>query len=399
MKRVKWFLSLILVFTILIIQSLFSQSPVPDGTTVDKIAGGYQFVEGPVWHSDGYLLFSDIPANTVYKWSEDGGSEVYLNPSGNSNGLMWDANHLLILAQHGNRRVARIEADATETALATHYEGKRLNSPNDLALKSDGSIFFTDPPWGINNNPGLRELDWDGIYRLNPDGKLYLLDETVAYPNGICFSPDESKLYVNDSGGRKIYVWDVVNDSTLANKQLFYSMPGSGSADGMKVDTEGNLYSTGPGAVWIFKPDGSLLDKIPVPETTANLNWGGPDNNELYITASSSIYRIKVNATGSSVLTVGASSWKPESIRLLPNYPNPFNPGTRIGFELDRAQYVSLSIHNVTGQEVATLFNHEWKNSGEHDLSFHADKLPGGMYFYRLTAESFVDTKRMVLLK
>lgn len=398
MKNHNFSLAHVLLLSVIIPAVLFSQSPVPDGAKAERIASGYQFVEGPVWHSDGYLLFSDIPANTVYKWSEEGGSEVYLKPSGNSNGLMWDDQNRLILAQHGHRRVARIEEGGKEVALATHFEGKRLNSPNDLTLKSDGSIFFTDPPWGINNNPSAREIDWDGIYRLSPDGEITLLDKTITYPNGICFSPDETKLYVNNSGGRKIYVFDVVNDTTLANKKLFYSMSGSGAADGMKVDTEGNVYSTGPGAVWIFKPDGTLLDKIELPQNPANVNWGGPENKTLYMTAQNSIYRIKINAVGTSVRRTRSAS-KAKSFHLHANYPNPFNARTRIGFGLNRSQPVTLKIYNLQGQEVATPLLNEWKDAGDHNLHFDAGELPGGIYVYRLTAESFTDTKRMVYLK
>lgn len=387
--------SIYFLFFLMITHSAFAQSPVPEGATVEKIASGFQFVEGPVWHADGYLLFSDIPANRVYKWSESGGAEIYLSPSGKSNGLMWDSSNRLVLAQHEKRRVARLESDGTETGLVSQYSGKRLNSPNDLSLKSDGSIYFTDPPWGINNSQ--RELDFDGIYRLNPDGKLYLLDKSVRYPNGICFSPDESKLYVNNSSGLEIFVWDVIDDSTIANKQLFFKMPGSGAADGMKVDTEGNIYSTGPMAVWIFKPDGTLLDKIPTPETPANIGWGGPENNALYITASKSLYRITLNAAGST--DVRQSSIVPESNRLLPNYPNPFNPTTRIAFELERAQIVRLSIHNVTGEEVFIPVDKTWMSAGLHELEFGAANLPSGIYLYRLSAGTFAETGRMTLLR
>ena len=374
---------------------LYSQSPVPEGAEVEKIAGGFQFVEGPVWNSEGYLLFSDINGNTVYKWSDAGGAEIFLTPSGKSNGLALDADNRLLLAQHAKRRVARLDADGAETALAAQFEGKKLNSPNDLAVKSDGAIYFTDPPWGISNSQ--RELDFDGIYRLNPAGALFLLDKSVRYPNGICFSPDESKLYVDNSSGLEIFVWDVIGDSTIANKRLFYKMPGNGAADGMKVDTTGNLYCAGPMAVWIFTPDGTLLDKIPVPETPTNLNWGGPERNVLYITASTSLYRIALNATGTDVKK--HSSLLPKSSRLLPNYPNPFNPTTRIAFQLNRAQRVRLAVYNAAGEEIARPIDQVRLNAGMHELTFNADGLPSGIYFYRLTTAFFVETKHMTMLR
>src|SRR3972149_4725840 len=179
---------------------VIAQSPVPSGATVEKVTDGYQFVEGPLWREPGYLIFSDIPANTVYKWAEAGGKEVFLIPSGNSNGLAADLQDRVLLAQHGNRRISRIEEDNTEIALATHYDNKKLNSPNDIAVKSSGSIYFTDPPYGIN--PNQEELGFYGIYCLTPDSNLYLLDNSLSRPNGIVFSPDETKLYVNDSQAR-----------------------------------------------------------------------------------------------------------------------------------------------------------------------------------------------------
>lgn len=377
----------------------FANSPVPEDATLDKIADGFQFVEGPVWHPDGFLIFSDIPGNTVYKWDPATGStEAFHQPSGNSNGLSLDLQGNVLLCQHGKRRVARLEADGTETALATHYNGKRLNSPNDLAVKSDGSIYFTDPPYGISS--GQEELGFYGIYRLTPEGKVMLLDKSLNRPNGICFSPDETKLYVNDSQARRIYVWDVKEDLTLGNRKLFYTMSGNGAADGMKVDTQGNLYSTGPGGVWIFAPDGSLLDKISVPGQTANLNWGDADYQTLYITAQKAVYKIRLNAVGAGVeVPVGAL---PTQFELRQNYPNPFNPSTTIAFTLKKPSHVSLSIFNAQGQKIHELASGEFA-AGHHEFDWDATDAQGaplasGIYFYQLTLDDQQVTKKMVYI-
>ncbi|MCK5078094.1 MAG: SMP-30/gluconolactonase/LRE family protein [Calditrichia bacterium] len=258
---------------------------------VEKIAEGFQFVEGPVWVDGIGLLFSDIPANTIYKWTPDSGVTIFLKPSGNSNGLTLDRNNHLLLAQHGNRQLVRLEKDGTQAALVTHYKGKPLNSPNDIAVKSDGAIFFTDPPYGIS--PEQEEIGFYGIYRLSPAGQLQLLDKSLRRPNGITFSPDESRLYVGDSEGRTIYVWDVENDSSITNKRQFVFMDAKGYTDGMKVDEKGNLFSTGPFGVWVYTPDGTVLDTILVPGQTTNCNWGDVDGKTLYITSGNAVYRVR----------------------------------------------------------------------------------------------------------
>jgi gluconolactonase len=268
-----------------------AQSQVIKYPKVEKIAEGFSFIEGPLWIDGVGLIFSDIPENKVYLFSTDSVLSVYLDPSGNSNGLTLDHEKRLLLAQHGNRQLARLEGDHSFTSLATLYDGRRLNSPNDLVVKSDGSVFFTDPPYGISGDQ--EELGFSGIYRLNPAGRLELLDKSLARPNGIVFSPDEKTLYVNDSETRKIYKWDVLNDSTIANKQLFGLMTPAGNADGMKVDKEGFLYVTGPVGVWIFDPKGTPVDTIPVPGQTTNCGWGDKDGKTLYVTSGSALFRIR----------------------------------------------------------------------------------------------------------
>lgn len=268
-------------------------------TKVEKVAGGLQFTEGPVWHPKGFLLFSDIPANTIYQWTPDKKIKVFRRPSGKANGNTLDREGRLITGEHSNRRVSRTDKNGKIVTLAHQYEGKRLNSPNDLAVKSDGSIYFTDPPYGIK--PEQEELGFYGVYRLAPNGKLTLLVKDIFRPNGIVFSPDEKRLYVNDSEQGYIRVFDVKSNGTLENGKLFAELKDpnqKGVPDGMKVDQEGNVYSTGPGGVWIFSPSGNLLGKIEVPEVAANIAWGDRDYKTLYITASNSLYRIRLKISG-----------------------------------------------------------------------------------------------------
>ncbi len=267
------------------------QSQVIRHPVVEKIAEGFTFVEGPLWIDELGLLFSDIPENKVYLFSPDSVLSIFLDPSGHSNGLALDHEKRLLLAQHGERQLGRKEADNTIIPLAAHYHGKRLNSPNDIAVKADGSVYFTDPPYGISVDQ--EELGFSGIYRLDPAGNLQLLDRSLNRPNGIVFSPDEKVLYVNDSETRRIYQWDVVNDTAIANKRLFGSMSPEGYADGMKVDKDGFLYVTGPIGVWIFNPEGTPVDTIPVPGQTSNCGWGDGEGKTLYVTSGSALYRIR----------------------------------------------------------------------------------------------------------
>lgn len=275
---------------------VYAQSPVPDDAELKQLANGFSLSEGPYWHPDGYLLFSDVSESIIYKWSEEGGVETYLSPSGETNGISADRFGNIIVAQHDERQVGRIESDLTITPLATNYQGDALHSPNDLVIKSDGAIFFTDPPWGGNTS----EIDFHGVYRISPtSGEVQLLEDELSYPNGIAFSPDESKLYVSESITGDIYVYDVMNDSTLANGSLFVTVNEYGNADqdgsdGIKIDNEGNLWATGSEGVAIFAPDGSLLDIINVPGSTTNLGWGGTDSLTLFITNFNGLYSIKL---------------------------------------------------------------------------------------------------------
>ncbi|MBD2449396.1 galactose-1-epimerase [Nostoc sp. FACHB-152] len=275
------------------------QTIVDKNAKVEKIAAGFQFIEGPLWHPEDFLLFSDIPANTIYKWQPNKKLEVFRHPSGNANGNTFDKQGRLITAEHSNRRLSRTEKNGKLVSLVSHYQGKRLNSPNDLVVKSDGSIYFTDPPYGIKKEQ--EELGFYGVYRLKTDGKLTLLVRDFVRPNGIAFSPDETKLYVNDSERGHIRVFDVDSNGLLKNGRIFAQQkyPGKeGVPDGMKVDLGGNVYSTGPGGVWVYSPAGTLLGIIQVPEAPANLAWGDSDYRSLYITANNSLYRIRLRNPG-----------------------------------------------------------------------------------------------------
>ncbi len=286
---------------------------VPPAAKIEKLAGGFQFIEGPIWVKDGggHLLFSDIPANAILKWTPDGKVTTFRKPvfpgtfsSGQfvgSNGLILDPQGRLVSCEHGNRRVARTEENGSITVLADRFEGRRLNSPNDAVYRKNGDLYFTDPPYGFlkqDDDPAM-ELKFNGVYRLTKAGKLELLVKDMTRPNGLGFSPDEKKLYIaNSDSARKIWmVFDVKADGTLANGRVFYDVTkeqAAGVPDGMKLDRRGNLYCTGPGGIWVFSPDGKHLGTIQPPETPANCNWGDADGKSLYMTARTGLYRIKL---------------------------------------------------------------------------------------------------------
>ena len=271
----------------------------------EQLATGFQFTEGPIWMPQGYLLFSDIPASRIYRYDPaDNTVEVWREPSGNSNGLTRDREGRLIACEHGNRRVSRTAADGTVNALAETYQGGRLNSPNDVVVKSDGTVYFTDPPYGIQ--PAEREQPCNGVYRILSDETIELLVEDFDRPNGLAFSPDESMLYIDDSPRRHVRAFDVRADGTLTNSRIVADMdhPQPGSPDGMKIDQAGHLYVTGATGVWVFEPDGAPLGVIVTPERPANCAWGDADRQTLYITARTSLYRVRVKIPGLPVAGV-----------------------------------------------------------------------------------------------
>lgn len=266
-----------------------------------RIATGFQFTEGPVWHPEGHLLFSDIPADTIYRLAPDHTVTPWRKPSGNSNGLTFDRQGRLVACEHGNRRVSLTAPNGEVQPVATHYQGKRLNSPNDVVVRSDGSIYFTDPPYGIQEDQ--RELGFNGLFRVLPQGDIHLMADDMGRPNGLAFSPDETVLYVDDSERRQIRAFDVAEDGSLTNGRIWADMasPDAGSPDGMKVDREGNVYCTGPGGLWVFTPDARCLGVLKGPEQPANLAFGGDDLRTLFLTARTSIYTLRTKVPGMPV--------------------------------------------------------------------------------------------------
>lgn len=390
------------------ISYLHAQSPIPAGAKLEKIASGILQPEGPVWKDSTGLLFSDIKAAKIYLWSSiNNSTSIYLQKSDSSNGLTYDNQGRLILTQMGKRRISRQELNGTITPIASTYLGKKFNSPNDLVVKSDGSIFFTDPDFNIPVG-GTKEIMINGvyikgIYRISTNGSVQLLDGTFDKPNGICFSPDEKKLYVNESPKGEIYEWDVINDSTISNKRLLYKIPTSGYVDGMKVDTSGNLYITGPTGVWIISSTGVYLDKIALPnnQSGSNCAWGDSDRKTLFITTSASggsVYKIRlteltdIEETNKNTLS--------HDFHLSQNYPNPFNPETVISWYLKSESYVTLKIYDALGKEVETLVN-EFQRGGFHNARYNAtsSNLSSGIYYYKLEAGSFTQTKKMIIMK
>ncbi|QDU60213.1 Gluconolactonase precursor [Planctomycetes bacterium Pan216] len=285
---------------------------------IDVLASGFDWSEGPIWVADGgYLLFSDIPPNKIMKWKEGEGLSLFMHPSGytgvadygkepGSNGLTLDPKGQLILCEHGDRRVSKLTKSGGKITLADHYNGKRLNSPNDVIVASNGDLIFTDPPYGLPNrwDDPLRELDFCGVYRLTPEGELTLLTKEMTRPNGLALSPDEKTLYVANSDPEKA-IWmsfPVNDDGTLGKGEVFYDATESvgklpGLPDGLKVDVDGNLFATGPGGVLVFTPDGELLGRIATGEKTANCAWGD-DGSTLYLTSDMHLCRIKTKTKG-----------------------------------------------------------------------------------------------------
>jgi gluconolactonase len=295
---------------------------VPEDAILERVAGGFEFTEGPVWTRDGALLFSSPNTNVVYRWTPAGTVDVFRTKSGyagvdigrffqpGSNGLTFSPEGLLTICQHGNRRVIRVNPHGDITVLADSYRGRRLNSPNDLVYRSDGTLYFTDPPFGLPEqfDDPAKELPFSGVFRVR-DGEVELVSDALEGPNGIAFSPDERFVYVgNWDPERKIVVrYEVDEAGDLSEGEIFHDMTGADdltgddgedAIDGIKVDTAGNVYACGPGGIWVLSPDGDHLGTLALPEAPHNLAWGDHDGRALYVTAETSVYRIRLNIPG-----------------------------------------------------------------------------------------------------
>ncbi len=293
---------------------------VPPGAVIEVLAEGFRWSEGPVWdRAKGRLLFSDVPKNVIHAWSEKDGISVFLKPSGyngpeggggrepGANGLAFDAEGRLVMCQHGNRQLARLGAHNNTTPLAARFEGKRFNSPNDLVIAKDGAIYFTDPPYGLTKtfeDPG-REIGWNGVYRLAPDGKVTVLVKDLKAPNGIGLSPDGRTLYVGQSDPDRpvVMAYGLAADGSVSNPRvLFDTKPlrgmGPGAPDGMKIDAQGHVFTTGPGGVLVLTPKGEHLGTIVTGVPTANCAFGDQDGATLYITAGSRLCRVRTKTKG-----------------------------------------------------------------------------------------------------
>lgn len=275
-----------------------------------RLCTGFQFTEGPVWiPHDSCLLFTDIPSNRIHRWRPGADeSEIYREPSGNANGLTLDGSGNVLACEHSGRRVSRAPYDGSAETVVDSFEGKRLNNPNDLVVHSSGAIYFTNPWLGetlqqvMGDPDATQELDYQGVYRIGTDGQLICIADDFVFPNGLAFSPDESTLYVNDSRTGQIRQFNEEADGSWREAQLLVDMTGSeglGVPDGMKVDADGRIWSTGIGGVWVLEPDGNLLGIIELDdEHAANLNWGGDDFTTLFLTARTSVYSIDTAVRG-----------------------------------------------------------------------------------------------------
>ncbi len=289
---------------------------------LEVLAGGFGFIEGPLWHDDGFLLFSDIPGDTIHRWDADSGVSVFRNPSGKANGLAWDRSGCLLACEHVRSVISRTAADGSVEVLISHWQGNELNSPNDVTVARDGTIWFTDPhpagrieAWGKERE---AELDFCGVFGFDPEsGELTLVSDRIRFPNGICISPDGSVLYANDSLEMTITAFQLGDGIAVRGESLFFRQGAGGRLtsagiapldpdapvgvpDGMKCDERGNVWCTGPGGVWVISPEGERLGIVETPEFAANLGWGGPSGTTLFITASSQLLRLETLVRGAN---------------------------------------------------------------------------------------------------
>ena len=278
---------------------------VEENVELEVLGDGFQFTEGPIWHPvEKHLTFSDIPKNRMYRWSESTGVTVYREPSNLANGNTYDKQGRILSCEHGTSRVVREEADGSLNVLASHWDGKELNSPNDIVVRSNGDIFFTDPTFGRGDGTGVArplELDFTGVYKIDGEsGELSLLRQDFTQPNGLAFTQDEQFLYVADTPEMHIRKFAVAADGSLSGGEVFTQSTGQGAGapDGLKVDSEDNVYCCGPGGVHIYAPDGTCLGVIQTPAFCANFTWGNDDFLTFYMTSSNHLYRIPVKVPG-----------------------------------------------------------------------------------------------------
>ncbi len=281
---------------------------VPRNARVERLGTGFTFTEGPVWnHSGKFLLFSDMPGDVRRRWDAAGGVREVQRPSNKGNGMTYDVDGNLLICEHATSSVVRLRPDGSRQTVASHYQGKELNSPNDVVVARDKSLYFSDPTYGRMPVFGVerkQDLSFQGVYRVQPSGEgIQLLGNDFEQPNGLCFSPDESLLYINDSPRAHIRVYKVAKDGTISGGSVFFDHIGSGAIeegipDGMKCDEAGNIYVSGPGGIWVISPEAKLLGRIDVPENVGNLNWGGDDWKTLFICASTSLYKIDLTVSG-----------------------------------------------------------------------------------------------------
>jgi sugar lactone lactonase YvrE len=268
-----------------------------------KLCGGFGFTEGPIWVAqDACLLFSDIPGDRIHRWRPGAdNTEVYREPSRNANGLTLDAAGNLLACEHSGRQVTRAAYGQPEEVVVDSFEGQRLNSPNDIVVHSGGALYFTDPSYGLPPDLSGKELDFQGVYRVDPDGSIACVERGFSAPNGLAFTPDESHLYIGDSKDHILTRYRVEPDGSLTDRELFLDArhdTGRGAFDGMKVDEDGRLWTTGPGGVWVAAPDGALLGILIFPEQPANICFGGPDFSTIYVTARTSVYSADTRVRG-----------------------------------------------------------------------------------------------------
>ena len=279
---------------------------VDENVDVEQLGTGFTFTEGPIWNPGGnFLLFSDMPGDTRRRWTASGGVEVLAHPSNKGNGLSYDLEGRLLICEHSTSSLIRVEPDGSRTVLASHWQGKELNSPNDLVVTADGAIVFTDPPYGRWPGFGVereQELDIQGVYRVTPDGEMQLLADDFQKPNGLCFSPDEKTLWINDTDGGHVRRFSVSSDGSLTGGDVIYQQEGfsleTGIPDGQKLDEAGNLWVSGPGGLHVVTGEGELLGRILTPENVGNQAWGGEDWKTLFICTSSTVHTLRTTVAG-----------------------------------------------------------------------------------------------------